>query len=129
MKQGLNWKPPENTLESLKHGMEMFDGVEFDVRITADDRLIVITTHHRYSSALRVIKWLEEWHHDDLVGLGFLSFDAFSDDSDVVRAWRDEGKMGCVEIKRHRCRSGGGFLAGNTTFNTLPEPWNWRSGA
>ena len=35
MKQGLNWKPaPENTLVSLKHGMEMFDGVEFDVRIT-----------------------------------------------------------------------------------------------
>ena len=44
MKQGLNWKQaPENTLESLKHGMEMFDGVQFDVRITADDRLIV---HH-----------------------------------------------------------------------------------
>ena len=42
MKQGLNWKPaPENTLKSLKHGMQMFDGVEFDVRITADDRLIV----------------------------------------------------------------------------------------
>ena len=68
----------------------------------------------------------EEWHHDDLVDLGFLSFVRL-DDSDVVRAWRDEGKMGCVEIKRphRRCRSGGGFLAGNTTFNTLPEPWNW----
>ena len=103
MKQGLNWKPaPENTLESLKHGMEMFDGVEFDVRITADDRLIV---HHDRtvsvpSSALEgESKWLEEWNHDDLVDLGFLSFDAFLDDSDVVRAWRDEGKMGCVEIK------------------------------
>lgn len=116
MKQGLNWKPaPENTLESLKHGMQMFDGVEFDVRITADDRLIV---HHDRtvsvpSSALEgKSKWLEEWNHDDLVDLGFLSFDAFLDDSEVVRAWRDEGKMGCVEIKRPhpRCRSGGGFL-------------------
>ena len=116
MKEASDWSPaPENTLESLKHGLAMFDGIEFDVRITADDQLVV---HHDRTvsvppAALRGrSKWLEEWDHDDLVDLGFLSFDAFLDDSDVLRAWRDEGKMGCVEIKRPHpmCRSGGGFL-------------------
>ena len=116
MKAAEEWIPaPENTLESLKHGLGMFDGVEFDVRITADDRLIV---HHDRTVSIPPTelkgrsKWLEEWNLDDLVDLGFLSFDAFLDDPDVLRLWRDEGKMGCVEIKRPHpmCRAGGGFL-------------------
>ena len=49
---------------------------------------------------------------DDLTGLGFLSFDAFLDDPVVLKAWRDGGSMGCIEIKRPHPNSavGGGFL-------------------
>jgi hypothetical protein len=46
------------------------------------------------------------------VDLGFLSFDAFLDDPLVLSSWRDEGSMGCIEIKRPHptSASGGGFL-------------------
>jgi len=110
------WSPaPENTLESLKHALHMFDGIEFDVRITADEQLIV---HHDRTVSVPPTAlegrpaWLEEWTHDDLVDLGFLSFEAFLDDTAVQRLWRDEGRMGCVEIKRPhpKATSGGGFF-------------------
>ncbi|MEC7254056.1 MAG: glycerophosphodiester phosphodiesterase family protein, partial [Candidatus Thermoplasmatota archaeon] len=34
---------PENTLDSLVHGMDLFDAIEFDVRLTKDDQVII---HH-----------------------------------------------------------------------------------
>ena len=34
---------PENTLQSLKHGIIHSDGVEFDLRLTSDGKLII---HH-----------------------------------------------------------------------------------
>jgi glycerophosphoryl diester phosphodiesterase len=34
---------PENTLASLVHGMQMFDGIEFDIRLTSDDQIVI---HH-----------------------------------------------------------------------------------
>ena len=116
MDQGAPWKPaPENTLESLRHAFSMFDGVEFDIRLTADGQLIV---HHDRTVSVPEEhlkghpKWMEEWALDDLTGLGFLSFDAFLDDPDVLKAWRDGGSMGCIEIKRPHPNSavGGGFL-------------------
>ena len=77
------WKAaPENTLESLRHGIEMFDGIEFDVRLTADNQLVV---HHdrTVSIPLDELKghptWVEEWALDDLEALGFVSFRALLD--------------------------------------------------
>ena len=110
------WSPaPENTLESLRHALMMFDGIEFDVRITADDQLIL--HHDRTVSVPREHlenkpMYLEEWNHDDLVDLGFLSFETFLDDPLVQRLWRDEGRMGCIEIKRPhpKAKTGGGFF-------------------
>ena len=116
MKQGAPWKPaPENTLESLRHAFKSFDGVEFDIRLTADEQLVV---HHDRTVSVpkEHLKgqptWLEEWNLDDLTGLGFLGFDDFLDNKDVLAAWRDGGSMGCVEIKRPHPKSavGGGFL-------------------
>mgnify|MGYP005704580033 FL=1 len=116
MKQGAPWKPaPENTLESLRHAFKTFDGVEFDIRLTADEQLVI---HHDRTVSVpkEHLKgqptWLEEWSLDDLTGLGFLGFDDFLDNKDVLAAWRDGGSMGCVEIKRPHPKSavGGGFL-------------------
>ena len=116
MQKGGPWKPaPENTLESLQHAFSMFDGVEFDIRLTADDQLVV---HHDRTVSVpeEHLKghptWLEEWTLDDLTGLGFLGFDDFLDDREVLKAWRDGGSMGCVEVKRPHPKSaqGGGFF-------------------
>ena len=37
---------PENTLESLVHAMEMFDAIEFDIRLTKDNHVVI---HHDLS--------------------------------------------------------------------------------
>ena len=109
------WKqPPENTLESLQHAIQLLDGIEFDVRITADDRLIV---HHDRDVSVPAVHlhnrplWVEEWDHDALVDLGFLSFDTLLDDPTIQRQWVEEGKMGCIEIKRPhpKAATGGGY--------------------
>ena len=116
MTAGHAWSPaPENTLESLRHALEMFDGIEFDIRITADNQLIV---HHDRTVSVPPSHldgkptWLEEWTHDDLVDLGFLSFEDLLDDPTVQRLWRNEGRMGCIEIKRPhpKAKTGGGFF-------------------
>ena len=40
----------ENTLESLRHALSLFDGIEFDIRITADHQLII---HHDRTVSIR----------------------------------------------------------------------------
>ncbi|HIF90011.1 MAG TPA: glycerophosphodiester phosphodiesterase, partial [Candidatus Poseidoniales archaeon] len=32
---------PENTLKSLQHGISLFDGIEFDIRMTSDNQLVI----------------------------------------------------------------------------------------
>lgn len=108
-------QPPENTLASLRHGIEHFDGIEFDVRITADRQLVV---HHDRDVSVPKFHlegkpmWVEAWQLDDLVDFGFLAFDDLLDDPEVQRQWAENGKMGCIEIKRPhpKAPSGGGYF-------------------
>ena len=100
MNEEAMWKAaPENTLESLRHAFTMFDGVEFDIRLTADEQLII---HHDRTVSVpkEFLKgrsaWLEEWDLDELVDLGFLSFDDFLEDPLVLSSWRYGGSMGCI---------------------------------
>ena len=38
------WKQaPENTLESLRHAIQVHDGIEFDLRLTVDGEVVI---HH-----------------------------------------------------------------------------------
>ena len=111
-----DWRaPPENTLDSLREAMERFDGIEFDVRITADGQLVI--HHDRDVSVPRPHLegrpvWVESWTLEDLEGFGFVSFEALLDDPTVQRAWAEQGKMGCIEIKRPhpKAPSGGGYF-------------------
>ncbi len=42
MSDGSSWVPPtENTIPSLLHGMRFVDGVEFDLRLSADGELML----------------------------------------------------------------------------------------
>ena len=108
-------QPPENTLESLRHAIAHFDGIEFDIRITADRELII--HHDRDVSVPKQLLdgkplYVEEWNLDDLVDLGFLSFQTLLNDTVVRQEWVENGKMGCIEIKRPhpKAATGGGFL-------------------
>lgn len=116
MEEGSSWRPaPENTLQSLRHGITMFDGIEFDIRITADNQLAI---HHDRTVSIPPAqlqgrpKWAEEWTLDDLTEVGFLGFEALLADKTVHEHWSGRGKMGCIEIKRPHPKSpsGGGYF-------------------
>lgn len=116
MEEAGGWvQPPENTLESLRHAINLFDGIEFDVRITADGHLVVhhdrdvsVPKNHLEGKPL----WVESWTLADLESLGFLAFEELLDDAEVQRLWAEDGKMGCIEIKRPhpKAPNGGGYL-------------------
>ena len=116
MKGENSWRAaPENTLESLRHGMTMFDGIEFDIRITSDNQLAI---HHDRTVSIPTSqlqgrpKWTEEWTLDELSEVGFLGFEELLIDKTVQNHWANKGKMGCIEIKRPHpsSPSGGGYF-------------------
>ena len=106
---------PENTLESLRHGLQYNDGVEFDVRMTQDGELII---HHDAKVSVpdsklpHEISWVENHTLEELTSLGFPSFRSMLEDSYIQKEWREHGKMGCVEFKRPHPRAlyGGGVF-------------------
>ena len=69
---------PENTHASLVEAMRSMDGVEFDLRLTADDQLVV---HHDHVVSIPKDKLegrpkiVEEWDLAELEKVGFCSFE------------------------------------------------------
>ena len=70
-------QPPENSLQSLIHGISNSDGIELDLRLTADDELII---HHDAKVSVQKAAignrnpYVEAWTSDELSDLGFCSF-------------------------------------------------------
>ena len=110
------YQEPENTLKSLQHAIALFDGIEFDIRMTSDNQLIV---HHDRSVSIKKSRlqgkseWVEAWKLEDLESEGFISFRAMLEDPIIRSNWVEKGKMGCIEIKRPHpiAPMGGGFLS------------------
>ena len=87
-----DWRqPPENTLPSLKHGIANSDGIELDLRLTADGELII---HH--DSKISVNKttidnrnqYVESWTIDELREFGFCSFREMVSEKNILRHWQ-----------------------------------------
>ena len=98
------WKQaPENTLESLRHGISHTDGIELDIRLSNDNELII---HHDSTISIpndRLdgrSKWVESWSLDELKSEGFCSLDDLLNDSMIRKQWIENGKMVCLEFKR-----------------------------
>ena len=98
------WKQaPENTLESLRHGITHTDGIELDIRLTSDNELII---HHDSTISIPKdqldgrSKWVESWSLDELKSEGFCSLDDLLNDSMIRKHWTENGKMVCLEFKR-----------------------------
>ena len=107
---------PENTLKSLQHAISLFDGIEFDIRMTSDNQLVI---HHDREVSIPKSrlqgksKWVESWKLSDLESEGFLSFRAMLEDPIINTNWVEKGKIGCIEIKRPHPTApmGGGFFS------------------
>ena len=83
--------------------MQGMDGVEFDLRLTADDQIVV---HHDHIVSVSPDlldgrpEIVEEWELSDLEKLGFCSFEKLMSDRDWLVPWQEHSKVACLEIKR-----------------------------
>jgi glycerophosphoryl diester phosphodiesterase len=106
---------PENTLASLVHGMDMFDAIEFDIRLTKDGQVVI---HHDRSVSVdrsgfeNRSPYVEDWELDELLELGFCSLEMLLEHKSIRRAVNEQGKVLVVESKRPSLKvkkSGGWF--------------------
>lgn len=95
--------PPENTHASLVQAMNNMDGVEFDMRLTADNQIVI---HHDHEVSIPNdlfdgrSRYVEDWDLEDLVELGFCSFEKLMQDKEWLVPWQEHSKVACLEIKR-----------------------------
>ena len=85
---GVAWrKPKENSIAALEYGMEHADGVEMDLRLTAEGEVVI---HHdpRTPSG----KYPERYGYDDLKHEVAL-FDDLLDRSGFVDRWVNEARF------------------------------------
>ena len=116
----------ENTLPSLVKGMELSDGIEFDVRLSSDEELIL--HHDRRLSVSKNIKgdlpeFVEQNTLSDLKNFGFPSFKEIVENSKIGDALRNQGKIMNIELKlpHPSSGSGGGWLTSRKNIPYIGE--------
>jgi len=94
---------PENSLAALREGMVKADGIEFDLRLTKDGHVVL---HHdrkpmipKHEKAGRPT-YVEDWTLDELREFGAETLDELLADPVISTAWREQAKVGVIEIKR-----------------------------
>tara|TARA_B110000467_G_C18331822_1_gene493826 strand:+ start:2228 stop:3361 length:1134 start_codon:yes stop_codon:yes gene_type:complete len=105
----VDWiRPRENTVEALVYGMEHSDGVELDLRLTQDQRLIL---HH--DSKTEFGEYPECLTIDELPDY-VEPIDDLLANKDFIRRWTEEGAFTCIEFKSPHPSSGkaGGWFNG-----------------
>ena len=111
-----DWEQPaENTLDSLAHGINSSDGIELDLRMTADGELVI---HHDAKVSIKKDlianrnPYVESWDLAELEEVGFSSLRGLFEDKRVINQWQNHGKMVCLELKRPHPNSplGGGYF-------------------
>ena len=109
MVEHIDWiRPRENTVEALVYGMEQSDGVELDLRLTQDQRLIL---HH--DSKTEFGEYPECLTIDELPDY-VEPIDDLLANKDFIRRWTEEGAFTCIEFKSPHPSSGkaGGWFNG-----------------
>ena len=105
----IDWiRPRENTVEALVYGMEHSDGIELDLRLTQDQRLIL---HH--DSKTEFGEYPECLTIDELPDY-VEPIDDLLANKDFIRRWTEEGAFTCIEFKSPHPSSGkaGGWFNG-----------------
>ncbi len=111
MVEGREWtQPRENSIEALSYGMEVSDGVEFDLRLTKDDRLVL---HH--DSKTEDGKYPECMSFDELPSY-IEPLEDLLEDSKFISRLTEEGAFACIELKPPHPSSGkaGGWIGGKS---------------
>lgn len=101
-------RPRENTVDALVYGMQHSDGVELDLRLTEDKRLVL---HH--DSKTEFGDYPECLTLDELPEY-VEPIDELLENKDFIRRWTEEGAFTCIELKTPHPSSGkaGGWFNG-----------------
>ncbi len=101
-------RPRENTVDALVYGMQHSDGVELDLRLTEDKRLVL---HH--DSKTEFGDYPECLTLDELPEY-VEPIDDLLENKDFIRRWTEEGAFTCIELKTPHPSSGkaGGWFNG-----------------
>ena len=108
-------QPPENSLDALLHGMQVSDGVEFDLRLSVEGELIVY--HDTRTADGRYPECEEASSMPDYV----CTLDELLAESEFVEPWVNEGKFACIELKIPHPNSGkvGGMFSGEMKIDHM----------
>lgn len=117
MVEGAWKKPRENSIEALLYGIEHADGVEMDLRLTADGEVVI---HHdpRTSGGL----YPESSDYSEIAEYSDRFEDLLSKEEFTSR-WIDEGRFVCLELKAPHPSSGagGGWFRGDAMRRHMSE--------
>ena len=107
----MTWsQPTENSVASLAEGIERFDGVELDLRLTSDGELVL---HHDRELAVQgPTQFVEDCTLDEVKSHGFDSFDDLISNRQFLKSWTEEAKFVCLELKipHPASKAGGGWM-------------------
>ncbi len=105
----MGWaQPRQNSIEALVHGISHFDGVEFDLRLSSDDELIL-----RHDNTTPNGDYVELLSADELSPFSD-RFENLLANNQFASIWQEKGKTVCIELKSPHPSSGvgGGWKAG-----------------
>jgi len=95
------WKqPPENSLEALVHGMQVSDGVELDLRLSADGELVVF--HDTQTVDGRYPECEDSSSMPDYV----CTFEEMLAEPGFTEPWLEGSRFACIELKAPHPSSG-----------------------
>ena len=93
-------QPPENSLAALVHGMQVSDGVELDLRLSADGELVIY--HDTRTADGRFPECEDALSMPNHV----CTFDQILAEPDFTNPWLEGSRFACIELKTPHPSSG-----------------------
>jgi len=110
-------KPRENTIESLIHGINFSDGVEFDLRLSEDEQLVL------YHNSITEDNRFPECELADELPDYIKTFEELLSKREFTRELTERGKFACIELKPPHPSSGkaGGWIGGRKRLEHMQK--------
>ncbi len=100
MSDGSSWvQPIENTIPALEHGMSFLDGVEFDLRLSADGELIIFHDDLMSGDEAKTERCIELLDASEISARGVDRFEELLASSDFTELWQSSSKTVNIELK------------------------------
>jgi len=94
------WEAPkENSVEALKHGIEFADGVEFDLRMNADEEFVIYHDEFVPGPEPIIDRCIERLSTRELRSAGVATFEDLLSNKVFTESWQSGGKTVDIEIK------------------------------